>query len=121
MIASTVAGKYVIRLCITFEHATDDHIGKDLEICNIKYKKWNIVYFLQADNVWALIKQTAESVLRAQTIITYPKPALNMSKNHLTRMSFTRRVSLDVLTLSEVQEELKDDSTPILVLDTDEV
>lgn len=29
MIPSMVGGKYVIRLCVTFEHAKEGHIGKN--------------------------------------------------------------------------------------------
>lgn len=77
------------------------------------------IFFKHLDNVWTMIKQTADIVLRAQTSETYSLPVFQLPKNIMNRLSFTRRVSQDVL--NENQDELKDDSTPILVLDTDNI
>ncbi|KAI9577809.1 aromatic-L-amino-acid decarboxylase [Glossina fuscipes] len=116
MIPSMVNGKYVIRFCVTYEHATEKHIS----------------------DAWNEIKTFAEDILRdialekaslpptpekektqseSQIITCKPPIKKRLSRTKSLRFSFTRSISRDIF---ESQcEHLKDGCAPILVVDAD--
>lgn len=44
VIPSMVRGKYIIRFCVTYEHATEEHIGKTNKITIINLPKKYIIF-----------------------------------------------------------------------------
>lgn len=108
MIPSKVNGKYVIRFCVTYEHATESDISE----------------------AWEDIQLYAKDVLK-EVKITPPLPPKvtepsdkQPKKKPLTRakslrFSFTRSISKEIF--ENQSEHLRDGSTPILVVETNDI
>lgn len=99
MIPSMVNGKYVIRFCVTYEHATEEHIV----------------------DAWNQIKSFAADILRDAKLEVPEKEPIQLPKNKLTRnkslrFSFTRSISREIY--DSQGDHLKDGCTPILVVDS---
>lgn len=56
MIPAMVRGKYFIRFCLTYEHAKQEHIGREIYV--------NIFILQHIDNAWAMIQEAATYVLK---------------------------------------------------------
>lgn len=108
MIPSKVNGKYVIRFCVTYEHATESDISE----------------------AWEDIKLYSTDILK-EVKVTPPLPPKiaepsdkQPKKRPLTRakslrFSFTRSISKEIF--ENQSEHLRDGSTPILVIETDDL
>ncbi|XP_044753768.1 tyrosine decarboxylase-like isoform X2 [Coccinella septempunctata] len=95
MIPSMVKGKYVIRFCVTHEHAKDDDI----------------------DIAWSIIDKHASRLINVGKEI-FIRPPLTRQKSK--RFSFTRSVSKELYKRSISKSNLHDGATPILVADSDD-
>ncbi|XP_075166493.1 tyrosine decarboxylase 1 isoform X2 [Haematobia irritans] len=114
MIPSMVNGKYVIRFCVTYEHATEKEVV----------------------DAWTEIKSFAEDILRDATMeiaslpptpekektLSEPQPITGkppikkkLTRTKSLRFSFTRSISREMY--ESQSEHLKDGCTPILVVD----
>lgn len=137
MIPSMVGGKYVIRFCVNYEYATEEHIGNYNEhTYYIKNKKISIfrLYFNRLDTAWEDIKTFADYVIESQSPNNAPlqplqpispikktKPKEKLTRTMSARFSFTRSVSREIFERQNSRTELKDGCTPIILLDTDEI
>ncbi|XP_062552761.1 aromatic-L-amino-acid decarboxylase [Armigeres subalbatus] len=111
MTPAMVRGKYIIRFCVTYEHATAEHI----------------------DYAWDEIRNFAEETLAAEcpvpTIqqisvtpaINIKKPPKKLTRSMSTRFSFTRSVSREMYERQNSRSQLTDGATPIVIIDTDEI
>lgn len=96
MTPAMVRGKYIIRFCVTYEHATEEHI----------------------DNAWEQIKAFAEQVLvddKEHKKAPTPKPPTKVPQ----RFAFTRSVSREIYERQTSKQQLRDGCTPIVVPDND--
>uniref|UniRef100_A0A336L4L2 CSON004112 protein n=1 Tax=Culicoides sonorensis TaxID=179676 RepID=A0A336L4L2_CULSO len=92
MTPAMVKGKYIIRFCVTYEHAKEEHI----------------------DYAWKQIKQIAEEVL-------VEKPQKALTRTLSARYSFTRTVSREIYERQTSKNQLTDGATPIVMIDTDSI
>ncbi|KAK4875669.1 hypothetical protein RN001_012091 [Aquatica leii] len=97
MIPSMVKGKYIIRFCVVYEHATEAHIEQ----------AWNII----TEHATELL-ESLEKPLSPEIFI---RPPLTRTKSR--RFSFTRSVSRDIYKRSISKSNLYDGATPILIPD----
>ncbi|KAL3270010.1 hypothetical protein HHI36_009067 [Cryptolaemus montrouzieri] len=95
MIPSIVKGKYIIRFCVTNEHAKD----KDIDVA------------------WSIIEKHASRLVDMRRDM-FVRPPLTRQKSK--RFSFTRSVSRELYKRSISKSNLHDGATPILVADSDE-
>lgn len=95
MIPSMVKGKYIIRFCVTHEHAKEEDI----------------------DLAWSVIEKHASRLIDIRKEI-FIRPPLTRQKSK--RFSFTRSVSKELYKRSISKSNLHDGATPILVADSDE-
>lgn len=96
MTPAIVRGKYIIRFCVTYEHATEEHIT----------------------TAWEQIKQFAEQVLvddKENKKAPTPKPPTKVPQ----RFAFTRSVSREIYERQTSKSQLRDGCTPIVVPDND--
>nr|CAD7457811.1 unnamed protein product [Timema tahoe] len=103
MIPSLVKCRYIIRFCVTAEHAKDEDI----------------------DHAWEVIQEFASDLLESMKIAEPPvKPLPDttkpLSRKLTRRLSFTRSVSREVYRRSLSRSSLHDGATPINVLDDEE-
>ncbi len=97
-----VKSKYTIRFCVTYEHATEEHIR----------------------NAWIEIKGFAEEVLAAEYPEIIPitrRPTKKLNRNASFRFSFTRQVSQEIYERQTSIPRLADGATPICVFETDDI
>lgn len=109
MTPAKVGGKYIIRFCVTYEHATAEHI----------------------DYAWEEIKNFAEETLAAEgpadadVVVKVPiiakKPPKKLTRSMSTRFSFTRSVSREIYERQNSRSQLTDGATPVVIMDTDEI
>lgn len=130
-----VNGKYVIRFCVTYEHATEKDIGKrNFYLFHTKFKI--ITYFTFSVDAWQEIKAFADDILRdaemeisslpptpekekipSEPVITGKPPIKKkLTRTKSLRFSFTRSISREIY--DSQSEHLKDGCTPILVVDS---
>ncbi|XP_055533927.1 aromatic-L-amino-acid decarboxylase [Wyeomyia smithii] len=105
MTPAMVGGKYIIRFCVTYEHATPEHI----------------------DYAWEEIKNFAEETLAAEDGGKVDKQPISkkvpkkLTRSMSTRFSFTRSVSREIYERQNSRSQLTDGATPIVIIDTDEI
>ncbi|XP_055608424.1 aromatic-L-amino-acid decarboxylase [Uranotaenia lowii] len=107
MTPAMVRGKYIIRFCVTYEHATAE----------------------QVDYAWDEIKNFAEETLAAEgLVVSKEQPAQvtkkvpkKLTRSMSTRFSFTRSVSREIYERQNSRSQLTDGATPIVIIDTDEI
>lgn len=137
MIPAMVRGKYVIRFCVTYEHATDKHIRKYyssssyiiLEQPEPANNPNNELFSFATDEAWKEIQGFAEDVLESQSPnepLQPIQPIVKKTKRKLTRtmsarFSFTRSVSREIYEQQLNNSGLTDGCTPICILDTSEI
>lgn len=98
MTPAMVKGKYIIRFCVTYEHATEQQI----------------------DYAWDQITAFAAEVLaeeKENKTLPTPKPPCKLP----SRFSFTRSVSREIYERQSSKTQLTDGATPIVVVDTDSI
>lgn len=99
MIPSMVRSKYIIRFCVTSEHAKTEDV----------------------EYAWQVITEHATELLStmgAPKKEVFVKPTLTRQKSK--RFSFTRSVSKEMYKRSMSKSNLADGATPILIADSDE-
>lgn len=113
MTPAMVKGKYIIRFCVTYEHAKEEHIGKfilDSLILTISTNENPLCKPLEY--AWNQIKEIAEDLL-------IDKPQKTLNRTLSARYSFTRTVSREIYERQSSKTQLTDGATPIVMTDTD--
>lgn len=108
MIPSKVNGKYVIRFCVTYEHAKESDIVEAWE--DIKS---------YATDVLKEVKVTPPLPPKAAEAQEKPPKRKPLTRAKSLRFSFTRSISKEIF--ENQSEHLRDGSTPILVVDTNDI
>lgn len=108
MIPSKVNGKYVIRFCVTYEHATETDITE----------AWDDIK-LYAKDVLKEIKLTPPLPPKTPETSEKQPKRKPLTRAKSLRFSFTRQISKEIF--ENQSEHLRDGSTPILVLDTNDI
>lgn len=132
MIPSEVSGKYTIRFCVTYEHATEKDIRKYIPNSWINYDKCDfrlIVVFSisQIVSAWKQIQEFAEITLESMSTIADERiEPLQPTKKRYgrtmpSRFSFTRSVSREIYEQHLHNSGLTDGCTPICVLDSNDI
>ncbi|CAG2061058.1 unnamed protein product [Timema podura] len=147
MIPSLVKCRYIIRFCVTAEHAKDEDIGEAISSSsNDGRGVWSnspktFPLSCYADHAWEVIQEFASDLLESMKIAEPPvkplpdttKPlsrkltrrlsftrSVPLSRKLTRRLSFTRSVSREVYRRSLSRSSLHDGATPINVLDDEE-
>lgn len=117
MIPAMVRGKYVIRFCLTYEHAKQEHIGREIYV-NICIHFTTYRQRLGNDSRGSnLCFEKSKLQRRPKTGQTAENP-VGLSKQQLSRLSFTRQVCQESLDRHNSLGELTDVCLPIFVLET---
>nr|CAD7572557.1 unnamed protein product [Timema californicum] len=139
MIPSLVKCRYIIRFCVTAEHAKDEDIGEaissssnDGQTTHAGVNRRDVTervryegYIVFLNHAWEVIQEFASDLLESMKIAEPPTKPLPdttkpLSRKLTRRLSFTRSVSRDVYRRSLSRSSLHDGATPINVLDDEE-
>lgn len=96
MIPAKINGHYVIRFCVSYEHSTEDHIT----------------------SAWEFIKTCTDNIIDDYKHHPEAPFMFSLALSKFRRLSFTRSTSREVC--DEQIEHLKDELTPIYVVDEDD-
>uniref|UniRef100_A0A1B6E7B5 Tyrosine decarboxylase n=1 Tax=Clastoptera arizonana TaxID=38151 RepID=A0A1B6E7B5_9HEMI len=98
MVPSCIKGKYILRFCVNYQHATEDDI----------------------DTAWGIIQRFAEDIIAVTSPRILRIPSTPEGRKLQRQFSFTRSVSRSIYHRSMSRSSLYDGATPIIVPDEDD-